>query len=83
MIIRGAGSALFREHWAPGARDESGPTDPGMVTPSLIREKWPEGTLAAPDGLFRGPRGARGSKPVLLDESCDSSAFGGIIVRLI
>ena len=58
--------------------------DPGLVAPSLIGEKWPQGALAAPDGLCRRSRGAGGSEPVLLDESYDSSAFSGIcIVRLI
>ena len=83
MSIWGTDSVLFRERWAPGVRDESGPTDPGLVAPSLIGEKWPEGARAAPDGHCRRPRMTGGSKPVLLDESCDSSAFGGIILRWI
>ena len=83
VSIWGAGSVLLRERWAPGARDEFDPTDPGLVSPSLIGEKWPEGARAAPDGLCQRSRGAGGSEPVLLDESCDSSAFSGITVRLI
>ena len=56
------GSVLLRERWAPGARDESGPTDPGLVSPSLIGEKWQEGARAAPDGLGRpGGQGALGT----------------------
>ena len=51
VSIWGAGSVLLRERWAPGARDEFDPTDPGLVSPSLIGEKWPEGACAAPDGL--------------------------------
>ena len=47
MIIWGAGSVLFRERWGPGGRDESGRTDPGLVTASLIGEKWPECARAA------------------------------------
>ena len=82
-MIRGAGSVLFCERWVPGARDESGPTDPGLVAPSIIGEKGPEGARAAPDGPCRRPRGAGGSEPVLLDESCDSSAVGEITSRLI
>ena len=83
MSICGAGSLLLRERWAPGTRDESGPTGPGLVAPSFIGEKYPEGARAAADGLCRRPRGAGGSDPVVLDESCDSSAFGGITLRLI
>ena len=33
VSIWGAGSVLFRERWAPGARDESSPTGPGLVEP--------------------------------------------------
>ena len=77
------GSVLLRERWAPGARDESGLTDPGLVSPSLTGEKYPEGARAASDGLCQTPKGAGGSESVLLDESCDSSAFGGITPRLI
>ena len=83
VSIWGAGSVLLRERWALGARHESGPTDPGLVSSSLIGEKRREGARAAPDGLCRRPRGAGGSKPVLLEESCDWSAFGGIKLRLI
>ena len=83
VSIWGAGSVLLRERWAPGAREQTGPTDPGLVAPSLIGEKWPEVTRAAPDGLCRRPRRTGGSEPVLLDESCDSSAFAGIKLRLI
>ena len=83
MSIWGTDSVLFRERWAPGVRDESGPTDPGLVAPSLIGEKGPEGARAAPNGLIHRPRGAGGSEPVLLDKRFDSSAFGGIILRLI
>ena len=79
-MMWGAGSVLLRERLAPGARGESDPTDPGLVSPSLMSEKWPEGARAAPDGLCRRPRGAGDSEPVLLDESCDSSALGGIIL---
>ena len=39
VSIWGAGSVLLQELWAPGARDESGPTDPGLVPPSLIGDK--------------------------------------------
>ena len=83
MGIWGGGSVLLRDGWAPGARDESSPTDPGLVSVTLIGEKWPERARAAPDGLCRRPRRAEGSEPVLLDEGCDSSVFGGIILRLI
>ena len=82
MSISGAGSVLLPECWDLGARDESGPTGPGLMAPSLIGEKWPEPARAAPDGLCRRPRGAEGSELVLLDESCDSSAFGGVIIDL-
>ena len=80
VSIWGAGSVLLRERWAPGARDEYRPTDPGLVSPSLTGEKRPEGACAPRDGLCRRPRGAGGSEPVLLDGSCGSSAFGGIIL---
>ena len=83
VSIWGAGSVLLRERWAPGARDESGPTDPGLVSPSLIGEKWQEGARAAPDGLCQRPKREGGSEPVLIDEGCDSSALGGILLRLI
>ena len=74
---------LRRERFSPGARNESGLTDPGLVSPSLRVEKWPESARVAPDGLCRKPRGEGGSEPVLLDKSCGSSAIGGIILRLI
>ena len=83
MSIWGTDSVLFRERWAPGARDESGPTDSGLVSPSRIGEKWSEGARAAPDGLCQRPKGVGSSEPVLLDDICDSSPFGGITLRLI
>ena len=83
MSIWGGGSVLLRERWAPGVRDESDPTDPGLVSPSLTGEKWPEDARASPDGFCQRPGGAGGSESVLLEESCDSCAFGGIILRLI
>ena len=43
VIIWRDGSVLFREHWTPGARDEHGPTDPGLVALSLVGEIWPQG----------------------------------------
>ena len=48
VMVLGAGSVLFLEHWDPDARDESGPTSPGLVAPSLIGEKWPEVLLLRP-----------------------------------
>ena len=50
------------------------------MAPSLIGKTWPEGALAAPNGLYRRPRGAGGSEPVLLDDSCYYSASSGIII---
>ena len=35
-----AGGVLLLEHWVPGAQDEIGLTDPGLVSPSLISKKW-------------------------------------------
>ena len=83
VSIWGAGSVLRRDRWALGARDESGPTDPGLVSPSLMGEKWPNGARAAPDGFCQDLYGEEGSEPVLVDESPDSSAFGGITTLLI
>ena len=79
----GAGRVLLRERWAPGARDESGPTDPCLVSPLLRGEKWPEGARAALDDRCQRSKEARGSEPVLLDECGDYSACGGITLRLI
>ena len=49
-----------------GARFESEPTIPRLVPPSPFREKSQEAALAAAEG-------AGGSKPLLLDDRCDSS----------
>ena len=83
VMVWRVGSVLFRERWALGARDEFGPMDSGLVIPSLLSIKWPEGARAAPDGICCRPRGAGGSESVLLDETCDSSAVSEIIVWLI
>ena len=45
------------------------------------REKMPEGSPTAPDGLCSRPKGTGGSE--LLDESDVSSDFNGYAVRLI
>ena len=55
--------------------------DPGLVAP-----KWPEGRCSCYLRCsLRRSRGTEDSEPILLDESCDSSAFSGNIqvLRLI
>ena len=78
VSIWGAGSVLLRDCWAPGARDESGSTGPGLVAPSLIGEKG-QTVLVLPPMVSAVDLGGHGAlNPFFLTRAVDLPILAGL-----